>query len=117
VIYMLILGISIGVLGNGLAGSATPVADAAIKMLGPIGGYIITIGTIVSVGGINIASSIFTPRSAAALVEQGLMPKSIRKTNKNGAPYIAIIVSVIGTLLIAWSGSFTTLSQISVVSR
>ncbi|EGT5401167.1 amino acid permease [Clostridioides difficile] len=117
VIYMLILGISIGVLGNGLAGSATPVADAAIKMLGPIGGYIITIGTIVSVGGINIASSIFTPRSAAALVEQGLMPKSIRKTNKNGSPYIAIIVSVIGTLLIAWSGSFTTLSQISVVSR
>ncbi len=68
-------------LGNGLAGSATPVADAAIKMLGPIGGYIITIGTIVSVGGINIASSIFTPRSAA-LVEQGLMPKSIRKLIK-----------------------------------
>ncbi|MGO0916095.1 hypothetical protein ACTPEM_22650, partial [Clostridioides difficile] len=29
-------------MGNGLAGSATPVADAAIKMLGPIGGYIIT---------------------------------------------------------------------------
>ncbi len=82
VIYMLILGISIGVLGNGLAGSATPVADAAIKMLGPIGGYIITIGTIVSVGGINIASSIFTPRSAAALVEQGLMPRSIRKLIK-----------------------------------
>lgn len=117
VIYVLILAISIGVLGDGLVGSSTPVADAATKMLGPIGGYIITIGTIVSVGGINIASSIFTPRSAKALVDQGLMPKSFSKTNKNGSPYIAVIVSVIGTLLIAWSGSFTTLSQISVVSR
>lgn len=116
-IYMLILGISIGVLGDGLTGSATPVVDAAVKIMGPAGGYIITAGTVISVGGINIASSIFTPRSAKALVEQGLMPESFGKENKNGAPYIAIIVSVIGTLIIAWSGTFTILSQISVVSR
>lgn len=117
VVYVLVLAISIGVLGEGLRGSANPVADAATKIMGPVGGYIITIGTIISVGGINIASSIFTPRSAKALVDQGLMPKSMGKTNKNEAPYIAIIVSVIGTLIIAWSGSFTILSQISVVSR
>lgn len=116
-VYVLILAISIGVLGGDLSGAANPVSDAATKIMGPIGGYIITAGTIVSVGGINIASSIFTPRSAAALVDQGLVPKSLGKTNKNGAPHIAIIVSIIGTLLIAWSGSFTTLSQISVVSR
>ena len=117
VVYVLVLAISIGVLGEGLRGAAKPVADDATKIMGPVGGYIITVGTIISVGGINIASSIFTPRSAKALVDQGLMPKSMGKTNKNEAPYIAIIVSVIGTLIIAWSGSFTTLSQISVVSR
>lgn len=117
IVYVLILAISIGVLGSGLSGANNPVADAATKIMGPIGGYIITAGTIISVGGINIASSIFTPRSATALVEQGLLPKPMSKTNKNGAPYVAIIVSIIGTLLIAWSGSFITLSQISVVSR
>ncbi|MDO7205520.1 amino acid permease [Paraclostridium bifermentans] len=59
----------------------------------------------------------FSQDQLKPLVDQGLMPKSMGKTNKNEAPYIAIIVSVIGTLIIAWSGSFTTLSQISVVSR
>ncbi|MCR8746257.1 APC family permease [Romboutsia lituseburensis] len=117
VVYVLVLAISIGVLGPQLSGATNPVADAATKIMGPIGGYIITIGTIISVGGINIASSIFTPRSATALVDQGLLPKPMSKTNKNGAPYVAITVSIIGTLLIAWSGSFITLSQISVVSR
>lgn len=117
IVYMAILAISIGILGDELNGSATPVALAATKALGPIGGYIITIGTILSIGGINIACSIFTPKTATALVEQGLLPKFMNKENKNGAPYMAIIISIIGTLLIGWSGSFIFLSQISVVSR
>ncbi|MDZ4910278.1 amino acid permease, partial [Clostridium perfringens] len=116
-VYVLVLAVSIGILGNDLSGAANPVADAAKVIMGSAGGYIITIGTIISVGGINIASSIFTPRSGAALAEQGLMPSFLGKTNSKGVPYVSVIVSVIGTLLIAWSGSFTTLSQISVVSR
>ncbi|MCC3868699.1 APC family permease [Terrisporobacter mayombei] len=116
-VYVLVLAVSIGILGNDLSGAANPVADAAKVIMGSAGGYIITIGTIISVGGINIASSIFTPRSGAALAEQGLMPAFLGKTNSKGVPYVSVIVSVIGTLLIAWSGSFTTLSQISVVSR
>lgn len=116
-VYVLVLAVSIGILGNDLSGAANPVADAAKVMMGSTGGYIITIGTIISVGGINIASSIFTPRSGAALAEQGLMPAFLGKTNSKGVPYVSVIISVIGTLLIAWSGSFTTLSQISVVSR
>lgn len=116
-VYVLVLAVSIGILGNDLSGAANPVADAAKVMMGSTGGYIITIGTIISVGGINIASSIFTPRSGAALAEQGLMPAFLGRTNSKGVPYVSVIISVIGTLLIAWSGSFTTLSQISVVSR
>ena len=66
---------------------------------------------------VNIAASFLTPRSGVALAEQGLVPKCIAKNNKKGVPYIAIIITVVGTLLIAWSGSFKFLLQISVISR
>ena len=117
IVYIFVLAISIGILGPDLSGATTPVADAAKVMLGNTGVYIITVGTVISVGGINIAASFLTPRSGVALAEQGLVPKCIAKNNKKGAPYIAIIITVIGTLLIAWSGSFTFLLQISVISR
>lgn len=117
IVYVFVLAISVGVLGPKLSGATTPVADAAKSMVGNLGTYIITIGTVISVGGINIAASFLTPRSGVALAEQGLVPKCIAKNNKKGAPYIAIIITVIGTLLIAWSGSFKFLLQISVISR
>lgn len=69
VIYMFILGISIGVLGNGLVGLVIFVVDVVIKMLGFIGGYIIIIGIIVFVGGINIVLFIFILRFVVVLVE------------------------------------------------
>lgn len=117
IVYVFVLAISIGILGPNLSGAATPVADAAKSMIGNAGVYIITIGTVISVGGINIAASFLTPRSGVALAEQGLVPKCIAKNNKKGVPYIAIIITVVGTLLIAWSGSFKVLLQISVISR
>lgn len=116
-VYMLVLAVSIGVLGGGLSGAENPVIDAARVAMGNTGAYIITIGTIISVGGINIASSIFVPKSVSSLAEQGLLPKSVAKTNKNNVPYVAIIITMVGTLIIAWSGTFSTLSQISVISR
>lgn len=117
IVYIFVLAISVGILGSDLSGAATPVADAAKSMVGNVGVYIITIGTVISVGGINIAASFLTPRSGVALAEQGLVPKCIAKNNKKGVPYIAIIITVVGTLLIAWSGSFKFLLQISVISR
>ncbi|KYH34574.1 serine/threonine exchanger SteT [Clostridium tepidiprofundi DSM 19306] len=116
-VYFLVLAISIGVLGGNLSGADTPVADAAGAILGNAGAYFITIGTVISVGGINIAASFLTPRSGVALADQGLVPKCVAKNNKHGAPYIAIIITVLGSLLIAWSGTFGTLLQISVISR
>lgn len=115
--YVLILIVCIGALGGDLANSTAPVADAAKVFLGPIGGVIITAGTIVSVGGINIAASFITPRSGVALAENGILPKCIAKTNKNDAPYVAIIITVVLATLLAATGSFTKLAAISVVSR
>lgn len=46
-----------------------------------------------------------------------MMPKALAKTNRYDAPYVSIVVSTVIALLIAYSGTFETLAQISVVSR
>lgn len=117
VVYLLIQTVSIGILGQGLAVTKTPVADASSIFLGSWGGILVSAGTLVSIGGINIASSFITPRTAVALAEDGLLPKCLAKYNKKGTPYIAIIVTVALTIPVALSGSFTKLAAISVVSR
>ncbi|MCM1992269.1 APC family permease [Oceanirhabdus seepicola] len=117
IIYVLVMAISTGVLGGALAGSDAPVADAAQVMFGGAGKAFIVAGTIISVGGINMASSFHTPRAAVALAEQGLLPAFVAKKNKHGAPAVAIIVSVALSLLLAVTGSFSFLLQISVISR
>ncbi len=117
IIYVLTQTVAIGTLGSKLAVSATPVADSAATFFGGFGGILVTAGTLVSIGGINIAASFITPRSGVALAEDGLLPKAIAKKNKADAPYIAIIVTVLLAIPIVISGSFTQLAAISVVSR
>lgn len=115
--YLLIQAVSIGILGPELATSTTPIATASAKFLGSGGGILVTAGTLISIGGINIAASFITPRTAVALAEDGLLPKVMAKYNKKGTPYVAIIVTVALAIPVALSGSFTQLAAISVVSR
>lgn len=117
VIYILIQAVSIGILGPELANSKTPVADAASKFLGVWGGILVTAGTLISIGGINIASSFLTPRNIVAMSDDKLLPAVFSKYNKQGTPYVAILFSAAVAILIAISGSFTQLAAISVVSR
>lgn len=116
-IYILIQAVSIGILGSDLAKSTTPVAEAASKFLGSGGGLLVTAGTLVSIGGINIASSFLTPRNIVAMSDDNLLPSVFSKYNKKGTPYVAIIFSAVVAILIAVSGTFTQLAAISVVSR
>lgn len=115
--YLLIQGVSIGILGQELAKSAAPVADASKIFLGPIGAAVVTAGTLVSIGGINIAASFITPRSGVALAEDGLIPRAIAKKGPTGTPILAIIITVGIAIPLALSGSFAQLAAISVVSR
>lgn len=65
-VYFLLLAICIGVMGPALAESSVPVQDAFARICGPAGGWIIAAGTLISIGGICIASSFITPRSGLA---------------------------------------------------
>ena len=117
VLYMAILAVSIGVLGTDLANTKAPVQDAFNVIVGPIGMYIVLVGTLISMGGINFAEAYYAPRVATSMAEDGMLPSALAKRNRYNAPYIAAIVTAIASVLLAWSGSFTTLAAISAVSR
>jgi len=72
---------------------------------------------LLSIGGICVSSSFITPRSGVAMANHGMMPKLLAEKNRFGVPYHAIIISALLGLGIGLTGTFSTLAQISAVSR
>ncbi|MBA2369405.1 MAG: amino acid permease [Candidatus Protochlamydia sp.] len=116
-LYFLIQMMAIGVLGTSVIGSENPIIDGAATLFGNSGKWLITIGMLISMGGVNLCASFVTPRSAAALAHDGLVPHWMAVKNQADAPIGAIMATVGITIIIALSGNFTQLAAISVVSR
>lgn len=121
VFYLLIIGISIGVLGLDLAKSNAPIAAAFDAVFSGVGAFIVQIATLISIGGISIASSILTPRVGQAIAKDKLVPSFIAYKNKKGTPVYAILITGFITFILALYGtligSFAILAAISVISR
>jgi len=117
VTYFMVQTIAVGTLGPALATSVAPVADAANSFLGPAAKWLVTIGTLTSIGGINVAASFLTPRGGVALAQDGMVPRKIADNSRFGTPHLAILISVLLAIPVALSGSFVQLAAISVVSR
>lgn len=115
--YILIQIVTTGILGNSLAHTNAPIQEAFAKIAGQFGKALVAAGTLLSTGGLLVASSYITPRSGVALAESGIMPVVLKKRNRYNAPWVSIIISMTITLLIAWSGTFGFLAQISAISR
>lgn len=116
-LYFCIQLIAIGVLGESLAQSVTPLTDAARVMFGEIGIWCVTLAMLISMAGINLSASFVTPRVGAALAADGMIPRKIAHKCRFGTPIWAILLTTGLTALLALSGSFTQLVAISVVSR
>lgn len=117
VLYMLIISGTIAMLGSDIMKTDAPVQDAFVKMIGPAGGWMVSLGALISISGLNMGESIMVPRFGAAIAEDGLLPKQMAKQNAKGAPYIAIILSGVLACVLLLSGSFETLAGLSVVFR
>lgn len=115
--YILVQIVCIGVLGPALAKSTTPIQTAFGSMVGNFGKYLVAAGTLMSIGGVGFSTSFITPRFGVAMAENGMMPKFLTHKNRFGVPHNAIIISALLGLVVAVSGSFNTLVQISAVSR
>ncbi|XCY61594.1 APC family permease [Streptococcus iniae] len=65
VLYMLIIGGTIAMLGSGIMSTDAPVQDAFVKMIGPAGAWLVSIGALISITGLNMGESIMVPRYGA----------------------------------------------------
>lgn len=81
-----------------------------VNNVATIGKWIVTLGTLASIGGINIAKSFVTPRGPEALDQDKVLASALIKHSSKGLAAGSIIVTAIPTILIAMSGSLAQLA-------
>ncbi|MBS4168358.1 APC family permease [Parachlamydia sp. AcF125] len=116
-LYFIIQIVAIGVLGSQLAESVFPISDLAYALGGQWSKNIVDIGTLISIGGVNLVASFMTPRTAVALAEDQLIPSYIAAKNRYESPYIATLMTAGFVSLIALSGNFYQLAILNVAAR
>jgi basic amino acid/polyamine antiporter, APA family len=90
-IYTLVQLVAIGTIPN-LGQSQTPLADAGRLLLGPFGGFLLTLGAALSVLGTNNNTVLAGPRYLYALAVTGRLPKAFAKIHpRYRTPYVGIL--------------------------
>lgn len=96
--------------------SGTPLVDAA-RSLGPTLGWLVLIGSIVSVGGFIAGSALGSPRYAQALAEGRDLPGSLTRIHDRfGTPHVAIGVTTALTAMLAAAFTYRELIGFSNVT-
>lgn len=116
ILYALIQTVCQGVLGSALPNfTATPLAETAKVIFGPIGFTILIIGAAISMFGFLSGSILNNPRLLYAGARDQVIPiKSLSKIHKSfSTPYIAIIIYACLAFFIAASGNFEKLAIIA----
>ncbi|WP_242085192.1 APC family permease [Aestuariivivens sediminis] len=116
IIYMLIQGVSQGVLGDDLPNfTAAPLAETARKVFGPMGFKLLFLGALISMFGYLSGSVLNNPRVVYALSRDRVIPlKKLSKIHPSFAtPYVSIMVYAALCFIIAATGSFTQLAVIA----
>lgn len=116
-IYTAVQWVALGTLPN-LAGSETPLADAARLFLGPWGGLLLTLGAVLSILGTNSNTVLAGPRYLWALAADGFGPRALTYIHPRfHTPVVAILAQSAIALPLALSGTFTQLATLSVIAR
>jgi len=116
-IYTSVQLVAIGTIGN-LGVSETPLADGARAMMGPIGGFLLTLGAALSVLGTNNNTILSGPRYLYALAESGAMPPVFAKIHpKYHTPYVAILTQSGIAAALMLTGTAEQLAELSVIAR
>jgi APA family basic amino acid/polyamine antiporter len=102
----------------GLAASKTPLADAAVLVMGASGAVVMTLGAVLSTLGNNMGQALSGSRSLFALAENGDVPRVLAKVSSRfGTPYVSILFTAAVSLVLATTGSFAGMAAASAVSR
>ena len=115
--YVLIQVVSIGTL-PGLATSERPLADAAVRFLGPGGAAMITAGIVISLAGNLNVLMLSASRILFAMAEHGEIPAPLKSIHaRHHTPWIAVLVTAAIMLGLTLSGTFLWLLTLSTLSR
>ena len=115
--YILIQFVAQGTLPD-LASSATPIASASRRFLGPLGGALLTAGAVFSTTGTNSALMLVTPRILFAMSEGGQLPAVMARVHPRfRTPTVAILVSAVAGAACAMYSGFASLAAISAIAR
>lgn len=102
----------------GLAGSATPLSDAAQRFLGPFGSAAIALAALVSAYGYLSANLLHAPRVAFALADNGDFPGVLGTVHPRfHTPYVSILVYAVILFIFSALGNFQWNAMLSAVSR
>jgi basic amino acid/polyamine antiporter, APA family len=101
-----------------LAGTRTPIADAALAFMGPFGAALIGIGSVIAMTGNNAGQVLTGSRMLFALAENRALPRFFGYIDPvHRTPSKAIWFTSIVALVLALSGSFVYLATVSAVAR
>jgi amino acid transporter len=118
-LYTLVQLVALGTLPDLAARTqGAPLADAAILVVGPWAGLVMTLGAAISIGG-NVSGTMLTgPRYLYALATEGFGPRFLAQVHaRYQTPAWAIAVQGVIAGALALSGSFVQLATLSIVAR
>jgi amino acid transporter len=109
--------VSQGLLGEKLAGSPTPLADAAAVALGPAGRAMMLVGAAVSMFGYVGGMTLAVPRALFALGRDGFLPRGLATVHPRWhTPWVAIVVQGMIVCALAVSSGFERLAILANLS-
>ncbi len=115
IIYILVQTVAVGTFPQ-LANSEKPLADAATSFMGPSGSFLMAMGALLAITGINSGIALTGPRNLYVLSEDGFLPKLFSKIHPRfHTPYMSIIACSSLTLILVLIGTFEYLLLASVL--
>jgi amino acid transporter len=117
VLYVLIQFVAEGAL-PGLGSSATPLSDASVRFLGPLGGVLLALGAVLSTTGTNSGTMLMGPRIIYAMAEGGQLPSIFARVHPSyRTPHVAVVVATLMGWTCAMSSEFAALAALSAIAR
>ena len=110
-IYLALQIVAQGVLGDGLATSTTPLADAARSVFGPWGGTLLLVAAVVSMLGYVSGMTLAVPRCLYAFARDGVLPAVFGRVHPRfRTPWVAIAAQSALACLLAITSGFERLA-------
>jgi len=101
-----------------LSKTATPIADAAAALIGPLGAIIVTLGALLSMAGTNSGTVLEGSRMLYAISLGRPKLRAVSYVHPTfRTPSVAILIHVVFAAALACGGSFAKLAMLSAVAR